>query len=160
MWSLKSLEMQNVPMLMVRSVSYFRKLCTHLYAELPNLVLNYEAVLHLQPKKLQCSPNHTSTSTNVLIDSGSETNAVHPPYAAKLGLSVRTSDVKPNRSMDHPARPLGQLQQGFLSRDKSSWGCLSLPLAVQAWGLQRGSLSGGVFKCRGHVHDQEGKDHE
>ena len=55
---------------------------------------------------------------HVLIDSGSETNAVHPPYAAKLGLSVRTSDVKPNRSMDHRARPLGTVTAGFSLQDK------------------------------------------
>ena len=53
-----------------------------------------------------------------LIDSGSEVNAMHPAYAAKLGLRVREADVGAQKIDGSHLDTFGMVIAGFLVEDK------------------------------------------
>ena len=53
-----------------------------------------------------------------LIDSGSEVNAVHPAYAAKLGLTFRKTNVGSQKIDGSPLETIGRVIAGFQIQDK------------------------------------------
>lgn len=69
---------------------------------------------------------------------------MHLAYAAKLGLSIRKTDVGAQKLIEPPWRLSGR-----------SLKCLSLLSAVQTYGLQRKGSLGGLYRCKHLAHDQE-----
>ena len=86
-----------------------------------------------------------------LIDSGSEVNAMHPAYAAKLGLRVRETDVGAQKIDGSHLDTFGMVIAGFSVEDKLGKCGYTVPRA-------RACLEN-LHSCRGFTNNQTCGDH-